>query len=125
MNFLDRFCIGLDVLIPTLYFSDYFSGSYKLIILVYLQDSPINKQLYAKEIPNYKKLVQEYYKVIKEQPPVSDQDVNAYIAEISRVGLVFTSFGQYVVVDFLLCRIYFLKKIKVQKMYLNVADFEV
>uniref|UniRef100_H2YL96 Plexin cytoplasmic RasGAP domain-containing protein n=1 Tax=Ciona savignyi TaxID=51511 RepID=H2YL96_CIOSA len=48
------------------------------------KDSPINKQLYAKEIPTYKKMVQDYYKVIKEQNSVSDQDVNAYIAEISR-----------------------------------------
>nr|XP_026690967.1 plexin-B1 [Ciona intestinalis] len=48
------------------------------------KDSPIHKQLYAKEIPTYKKMVQEYYKGIKEQHTVSDQDVNAYIAEISR-----------------------------------------
>ncbi|XP_076807405.1 plexin-B2-like [Clavelina lepadiformis] len=48
------------------------------------KDSPINKQLYAKEIPTYKKLVQDYYEVIKDQHPVSDQDVNAYIAGIYR-----------------------------------------
>jgi len=48
------------------------------------KDSPINKQLYAREIPTYKKMVKDYYKLIKEQPQVSDQDVNAYIAEISR-----------------------------------------
>nr|CAB3264961.1 plexin-B1 [Phallusia mammillata] len=48
------------------------------------KDSPINKQIYAKEIPNYKKMVQEYYKVVKEQHPISDQEVNTYIAEISR-----------------------------------------
>jgi len=58
-----------------------------------LQDSPINKQLYAKEIPTYKKMVQDYYKEIKEQPPVSDQDVSAYIAEISRVGFVMRTAG--------------------------------
>ncbi|XP_077970969.1 plexin-B2-like isoform X2 [Styela clava] len=48
------------------------------------KDSPINKQLYAKEIPTYKKMVQKYYSDAHEMQPVSDQDMCANMAEISR-----------------------------------------
>ncbi|XP_069499546.1 plexin-D1 [Ambystoma mexicanum] len=48
------------------------------------KDSPTNKLLYAKEIPEYRKIVQRYYKQIKEMPPLSDQEMNAHLAEESR-----------------------------------------
>ena len=49
------------------------------------QDSPTNKLLFAKDIPHYKQLVEKYFHDIKSLPPVSDQDLNAYLAEVSRV----------------------------------------
>ncbi|VCX43316.1 unnamed protein product, partial [Gulo gulo] len=48
------------------------------------QDSPSNKLLYAKEISTYKKMVEDYYKGIRQMVQVSDQDMNTYLAEISR-----------------------------------------
>ncbi|KTF84923.1 hypothetical protein cypCar_00033672, partial [Cyprinus carpio] len=50
-----------------------------------LSDSPTNKLLYAKEIPEYKKRVQCYYKQILEMAPLSEQEMNAHLAEESRV----------------------------------------
>lgn len=49
------------------------------------KDSPSNKLLYAKDIPNYKKLVERYYNDILEMPPVSDQDMNSYLTEVSQM----------------------------------------
>ncbi|KAM9344220.1 plexin-D1 isoform 2-T2 [Pholidichthys leucotaenia] len=48
------------------------------------KDSPTNKLLYAKEIPEYKKRVQHYYQQIQEMPPLSEQEMNAHLAEESR-----------------------------------------
>uniref|UniRef100_A0AAR2KZB5 Sema domain-containing protein n=1 Tax=Pygocentrus nattereri TaxID=42514 RepID=A0AAR2KZB5_PYGNA len=48
------------------------------------RDSPSNKLLYAKEISTYKKMVDEYYKGIRQMVPVSDQDMNTHLAEVSR-----------------------------------------
>ncbi|XP_051509231.1 plexin-D1 [Myxocyprinus asiaticus] len=48
------------------------------------KDSPTNKLLYAKEIPEYKKRVQCYYKQIQEMSPLSEQEMNAHLAEESR-----------------------------------------
>lgn len=50
------------------------------------QDSPTNKLLYAKEIPEYKKRVQLYYQQIQEMAPLSEQEMNAHLAEESRVS---------------------------------------
>nr|XP_020652892.1 plexin-B2 [Pogona vitticeps]XP_020652893.1 plexin-B2 [Pogona vitticeps] len=48
------------------------------------RDSPSNKLLYAKEIFTYKKMVENYYKGIRQMVQVSDQDMNTHLAEISR-----------------------------------------
>lgn len=48
------------------------------------KDSPTNKLLYAKEIPEYKKRVQRYYQQIQEMAPLSEQEMNAHLAEESR-----------------------------------------
>lgn len=50
------------------------------------QDSPTNKLLYAKEIPEYRRIVQRYYKQIQDMTPLSEQEMNAHLAEESRVG---------------------------------------
>lgn len=50
-----------------------------------LQDSPSNKLLFAKDIVHYRKLVEKYFTDIREQPPLSDQEMNAFLADISRV----------------------------------------
>lgn len=50
-----------------------------------LQDSPSNKLLFAKDIPKYRKWVEKYFSDIQAMTPVSDQDLNAYLAEVSRV----------------------------------------
>uniref|UniRef100_A0A5F9C1F8 Plexin D1 n=1 Tax=Oryctolagus cuniculus TaxID=9986 RepID=A0A5F9C1F8_RABIT len=49
------------------------------------KDSPTNKLLYAKEIPEYRKIVQRYYKQIQDMTPLSEQEMNAHLAEESRV----------------------------------------
>ncbi|OCT85775.1 plexin-D1 [Xenopus laevis] len=48
------------------------------------KDSPTNKLLYAKEIPEYRKIVQRYYQKLKEMSPLSEQEMNAHLAEESR-----------------------------------------
>ncbi|XP_077090611.1 plexin-B2a [Siphateles boraxobius] len=48
------------------------------------RESPSNKLLYAKEISTYKKMVDDYYKGVRQMVPVSDQDMNTHLAEISR-----------------------------------------
>ncbi|KAI1882012.1 hypothetical protein AGOR_G00246290 [Albula goreensis] len=49
------------------------------------KDSPSNKLLYAKDIPNYKSWVERYYWDISRLPAISEQDMNAYLAEQSRL----------------------------------------
>ncbi|KAM6977172.1 plexin-A2 [Aplochiton taeniatus] len=49
------------------------------------KDSPSNKLLYAKDIPNYKGWVERYYADISRLPAISDQDMNAYLAEQARL----------------------------------------
>ncbi|CAB1458625.1 unnamed protein product [Pleuronectes platessa] len=49
------------------------------------KDSPSNKLLYAKDIPNYKSWVERYYADINRLPSISDQDMNAYLAEQARL----------------------------------------
>lgn len=49
------------------------------------KDSPSSKLLYAKDIPIYKEWVERYYKEIETMPSISDQDMNAMLAEESRV----------------------------------------
>ncbi|XP_037318119.2 plexin-B2-like isoform X2 [Pungitius pungitius] len=48
------------------------------------RESPSNKLLYAKEISTYKKMVDDYYEGIRQMVPVSDQDMNTHLAEVSR-----------------------------------------
>ncbi|KAK1166950.1 plexin-A4 [Acipenser oxyrinchus oxyrinchus] len=51
------------------------------------KDSPSNKLLYAKDIPSYKNWVERYYLDIGKMPIISDQDMNAYLAEQSRMHM--------------------------------------
>uniref|UniRef100_A0A672LMS4 Plexin-B2-like n=1 Tax=Sinocyclocheilus grahami TaxID=75366 RepID=A0A672LMS4_SINGR len=51
---------------------------------VRVHDSPSNKLLYAKEISTYKRMVDEYYKGIRQIVSVSDQEMNTHLAEVSR-----------------------------------------
>ncbi|XP_078091809.1 plexin-B2-like [Mustelus asterias] len=48
------------------------------------RDSPSNKLLYARDISTYKKMVEDYYKGIRQMVQVSDQDMNTHLAEVSR-----------------------------------------
>ncbi|XP_069141265.1 plexin-B-like isoform X2 [Argopecten irradians] len=50
------------------------------------KDSPSNKLLFAKDIPKYRKWVEKYFSDIQALPSVSDQDLNAYLAEVSRMS---------------------------------------
>ena len=50
------------------------------------KDSPSSKLLYAKDIPIYKEWVTKYYDDINRMPAISDQDMNAMLAEESRVS---------------------------------------
>uniref|UniRef100_A0A8C5NCD7 Plexin-A2 n=1 Tax=Gouania willdenowi TaxID=441366 RepID=A0A8C5NCD7_GOUWI len=49
------------------------------------KDSPSTKLLYAKDIPHYKSWVERYYADINRLPAISDQDMNAYLAEQARL----------------------------------------
>ncbi|UYV82243.1 PlexA [Cordylochernes scorpioides] len=49
------------------------------------KDSPSSKLLYAKDIPLYKEWVDRYYGDIKLMTSISDQDMNAMLAEESRL----------------------------------------
>lgn len=49
------------------------------------KDSPSNKLLFAKDIVHYRKLVEKYYADIRDMPPISDQDINTYLADVSRM----------------------------------------
>nr|CAD7396956.1 unnamed protein product [Timema cristinae] len=49
------------------------------------KDSPSSKLLYAKDIPVYKEWVERYYSDIKMMQAISDQDMNAMLAEESRL----------------------------------------
>uniref|UniRef100_A0A673NL27 Plexin-B1 n=1 Tax=Sinocyclocheilus rhinocerous TaxID=307959 RepID=A0A673NL27_9TELE len=51
------------------------------------RDSPINKLLYARDIPRYKQMVERYYADIKQTISASDQEMNSALAELSRVCL--------------------------------------
>uniref|UniRef100_A0A4W5MZJ0 Plexin-B1 n=1 Tax=Hucho hucho TaxID=62062 RepID=A0A4W5MZJ0_9TELE len=50
------------------------------------RDSPINKLLYARDIPRYKQMVERYYADIRQTISASDQEMNSALAELSRVG---------------------------------------
>ncbi|XP_041428406.1 plexin-B3-like isoform X2 [Xenopus laevis] len=47
------------------------------------RDSPVNKLLYAREIPRYKQLVENYYADIKNTPASSYQEMNSFLTEQS------------------------------------------
>jgi plexin A len=49
------------------------------------KDSPSSKLLYAKDIPQYRDWVERYYSDIRDMPAISDQDMNAMLAEESRL----------------------------------------
>ncbi|KAL7726799.1 hypothetical protein ACLKA6_001510 [Drosophila palustris] len=49
------------------------------------KDSPSSKLLYAKDIPEYRKWVDRYYRDIRDMSSISDQDMNAMLAEESRL----------------------------------------
>uniref|UniRef100_A0A672YM46 Plexin-B1 n=1 Tax=Sphaeramia orbicularis TaxID=375764 RepID=A0A672YM46_9TELE len=51
------------------------------------RDSPINKLLYARDIPRYKQMVERYYADIRQTISASDQEMNSALAELSRVKL--------------------------------------
>ncbi|XP_044066241.1 plexin-B1-like isoform X4 [Siniperca chuatsi] len=48
------------------------------------RDSPINKLLYARDIPRYKQMVERYYADIHQTISASDQEMNSALAELSR-----------------------------------------
>ncbi|XP_057574839.1 plexin-B3 isoform X2 [Hippopotamus amphibius kiboko] len=47
------------------------------------RDSPVNKLLYAREIPRYKQMVERYYSDIRQSSPASYQEMNSALAELS------------------------------------------
>ncbi|XP_069319529.1 plexin-B3 [Eulemur rufifrons] len=47
------------------------------------RDSPVNKLLYAREIPRYKQMVEKYYSDIRQSSPASYQEMNSALAELS------------------------------------------
>ena len=51
-----------------------------------LQHAPTNKQLYAKDIPQYKQEVKAYYKKVQEQPALSSREFKDFLQEESKVS---------------------------------------
>lgn len=47
------------------------------------RDSPVNKLLYAREIPRYKQLVEKYYADIRQTVPAGYQEMNSSLTELS------------------------------------------
>ena len=60
---------------------------YLYVCLFTGKDSPSSKLLYAKDIPIYKEWVDRYYADIHGMQAISDQDMNAMLAEESRVSI--------------------------------------
>uniref|UniRef100_A0A8C8SV37 Plexin B3 n=1 Tax=Pelusios castaneus TaxID=367368 RepID=A0A8C8SV37_9SAUR len=48
------------------------------------RDSPVNKLLYAREIPRYKEMVEKFYARVHQMPPASYQEMNSALTELSR-----------------------------------------
>ncbi|XP_051746960.1 plexin-C1-like [Ctenopharyngodon idella] len=46
--------------------------------------SPTNKLLYAKDIPQYKQEVKSYYKLVKDQPLISSQELKMFLQDESK-----------------------------------------
>ncbi|XP_052280998.1 plexin-B-like isoform X2 [Dreissena polymorpha] len=49
------------------------------------KDSPSNKLLFAKDIPNYRKMVDRFFREIRDMPAVSDKEMGTYLTGVSRV----------------------------------------
>ncbi|PIO31421.1 hypothetical protein AB205_0154330, partial [Aquarana catesbeiana] len=49
------------------------------------RDSPVNKLLYAREIPRYKQMVEKYYADIQQATPASYQEMNSSLTELSGI----------------------------------------
>lgn len=49
------------------------------------RDSPVNKLLYARDIPRYKQLVEKYYADIRQTAPASYQEMNSSLTELSGI----------------------------------------
>ena len=49
------------------------------------QHAPTNKLLYAKDIPQFKLEVKEYYKCVREQQPVTTAEFKDFLLEESKV----------------------------------------
>ncbi|XP_077185730.1 plexin-B3 isoform X3 [Paroedura picta] len=47
------------------------------------RDSPVNKLLYAREIPQYKQMVEKHYADIRQTVPASYQEMNSALTELS------------------------------------------
>ena len=61
------------------------STSSSFLSLYFFQDSPINKQLYAKEILTYMEMVRDYYKNIKESSLVPEIEMKVFLDNIQQV----------------------------------------
>lgn len=76
----------------------------KFYFLFLGKDSPSSKLLYAKDIPCYKEWVERYYSDIKMMSAISDQDMNAMLAEESRVSTMsFTTCIYLYIINLSLC----------------------
>ncbi|XP_047480519.1 plexin-B-like [Penaeus chinensis] len=51
------------------------------------KDSPSNKLLFAKDMPQYRATVRAFYRGVQDMPPVTDQDMAAYLHHLSLTHL--------------------------------------
>lgn len=59
-----------------------------LIFFDVSQDAPINKLLFAKDRPRYRKMLQDMYTEIRCTPQHSQKQIEAYHRELSEVSMV-------------------------------------
>ena len=50
-----------------------------------VQESPASKLLFAKDVPEYRKLVGNFYNNIRERPEISDDEMHEFMIEMSKV----------------------------------------
>lgn len=58
-----------------------------LFYVLLFQDAPVNKLLFAKDRPRYRKMLQDMYTEIRCTPKQSDKSVEAYHKELSEVAI--------------------------------------
>ena len=58
-----------------------------MFLLLNIKDSPSGKLLFAKDIPQYRQWLMQFYSHIRQMPPVTDDEISVVMNEHSKVSL--------------------------------------